>query len=381
MMRDSCKHARAPWWSPTESRPWPHREFAVNHRARTWFFRRVAFGAFAVLLITILSMFAAAWLLVGRIGPRGGVAALALLLLVFAVAIVMLGVFGGMRRFASPLHAVMDAADRVAEGDYEVRVQPSGPPPMRALAHSFNTMTERLQNADRLRRNVMADVAHELRTPLSVLQGRLEGLIDGVYARDDRQLAELLEETQVLSRLIEDLRTLALSDAGVLPLQKEPVDFGGLVRDVVRSMAPAADKKLVSLRASAFAKPVTVDVDPVRIREVLTNLVSNALQHSAAGTSVDVSVSEAKASVAIVVRDAGEGMPPEEVARIFDRFYKGASSRGSGLGLAIAKSIVTAHGGEIRASSEPGKGTTLEFTLPRRSDLPSDVERLGQNST
>ena len=380
-MGDSCKHHRAPWWSPAESRPWPHREFVSNHRARTWFFRRVAFGAFAVLLITILSMFAAAWLLVGRIGPRGGVAALALLLLVFAVAIVMLGVFGGMRRFASPLHAVMDAADRVAEGDYEVRVQPSGPPPMRALAHSFNTMTERLQNADRLRRNIMADVAHELRTPLSVLQGRLEGLIDGVYARDDRQLAELLEETHVLSRLIEDLRTLALSDAGVLPLQKEPADLVELVRDVVRSMAPDADKKSVSLRASAFVKPVTVDVDPIRIREVLTNLVSNALQHSAAGTCVDVSVSAATASVAIVVRDAGEGMPPEEVARIFDRFYKGASSRGSGLGLAIAKSIVTAHGGEIRASSEPGKGTTLEFTLPRRSDLPSDVERLGQNST
>jgi signal transduction histidine kinase len=364
MMGDSCKHHRPPW-SSTEARSRHHGEFVVNRRARAWFFRRLAFGAFALLLVTILSMFAAAWLMVGRIGPGPGVAALGLLVLLLAVAIVMVGVFGGMRRVASPLHAVMDAADRVAEGDYGVRVQEYGPPPVRALAHSFNTMTERLQNADRLRRDVMADVAHELRTPLTVLQGRLEGLIDGVYPRNDRQLAELLEETHVLSRLIEDLRTLALSDAGALPLQKEPTDLVDLVRDVVRSMTPEADKKSVSLSDSSSVEKMVVDVDPVRIREVLTNLVSNALQHSAAGTCVAVSVSEAKESVAIVVGDAGEGMSPEEVSRIFDRFYKGAASRGSGLGLAIAKSIVTAHRGEIRASSELGKGTTLEFTLPR----------------
>ncbi len=120
----------------------------------------------------------------------------------------------------------MDAADLVAEGDYGVRVQEYGPPPMRALAHSFNTMTLRLQNADRLRRDLMADVAHELRTPLSVLQGRLEGLLDGVYARDDRQISQLLEETRVLSTLIEDLRTLALSDAGALPQEDPPCRVG-----------------------------------------------------------------------------------------------------------------------------------------------------------
>jgi len=273
--------------------------------------------------------------------------------------------FRGMRRIASPLHAVMDAADRVAEGDYAVRVAPYGPPPIRALAHSFNTMTERLQNANRLRRNIMADVAHELRTPLSVLQGRLEGLIDGVYPRDDRQLAELLEETRILSRLVEDLRILALSDAGALPLQKEPTDLVDLVRDVVRRMTPEADKKSVVLSASSSVATFVLDVDPVRIREVLTNIVSNALRHSASGSSVTVSLSEMWENVAIVVRDAGEGMSPEETARIFDRFYKGSASRGSGLGLAIARSIVTAHGGAIRASSELGRGTTVEFTLPR----------------
>jgi two-component system sensor histidine kinase BaeS len=277
----------------------------------------------------------------------------------------MVLVFRSMRRFASPLHAVMDAADRVADGDYAARVQEYGPPPIRALAHSFNTMTERLQNADRLRRNIMADVAHELRTPLSVLQGRLEGLIDGVYARDDRQLNELLEETHVLSRLIEDLRILALSDAGALTLQKEPTNVVEVVHEVERSMQPEADRKAVLLNTNSSTEKPIVDLDRVRIREVLTNLVSNALRHSAAGSSVTVLVSEVNGSVVVVVRDQGEGMAAEEVARIFDRFYKGAASRGSGLGLAIAKSIVTAHGGDIRAASEVGKGTILEFTLPR----------------
>jgi signal transduction histidine kinase len=363
MMRDSCKRDAAPWRFATGSRS-PHRQFVTNRRARTWFFRRLAFGAFALLLITMSSMFVAAWLIARRMGPASGAAALGLLVLLFAVGVVTVAVFGGMRRIASPLHAVMDAADRVAEGDYAVRVQEYGPPPMRALAHSFNTMTERLQNADRLRRNVMADVAHELRTPLTVLQGRLEGLIDGVYARDDRQLAELLEETHVLSRLIEDLRTLALSDAGALTLQKEPADLVDLVREAVRSMTPEADKKSVSLDARSSVEAAVVDVDPVRIREVLTNLLSNAVRHSTTGSSVTVSVSETSGSVAVAVRDTGEGMSSEELTRMFDRFYKGSASRGSGLGLAIAKSIVTAHGGDIRAASELEKGTTLEFTLP-----------------
>jgi signal transduction histidine kinase len=363
MMRNYFKREIPLWWPAGE--PWPPHTFVTLRRRREWFFRRVAFGALALLLITIVSMSVAIWLIAGRIGPASRTAALGAMVLLFvAIAVVVLA-FRGMRRIASPLHAVMDAADRVAEGDYAVRVAPYGPPPIRALAHSFNTMTERLQNANRLRRNIMADVAHELRTPLSVLQGRLEGLIDGVYPRDDRQLAELLEETRILSRLVEDLRVLALSDAGALPLQKEPTDLVDLVRDVVRRMTPEADKKSVVLSASSSVATFVLDVDPVRIREVLTNIVSNALRHSASGSSVTVSLSEMWENVAIVVRDAGEGMSPEETARIFDRFYKGSASRGSGLGLAIARSIVTAHGGAIRASSELGRGTTVEFTLPR----------------
>jgi two-component system sensor histidine kinase BaeS len=366
MTRDSWRRDRARWRRAGESWAPHHRQFVTNRRARAWFFRRLAFAAVALLLLTVSSMLTAAWLVAGRIGPAGGAAALAIMVLLFCAVAAMVAVFGGMRRIGSPLHAVMDAADRVAEGDYAVRVKEYGSPPLRALAHSFNTMTERLQHADRLRRDVMADVAHELRTPLTVLQGRLEGLMDGVYPRDDRQLGELLEETHVMSRLIEDLRTLALSDAGALTLQKEPTDVVHLVQDVVRSMQSEADRKSVSIVASASTGRAVADLDSLRIREVLANLLSNALQHSPAGSSVTVSVSDTVGAVAVIVRDAGAGIPPEDIARIFDRFYKGSGSRGSGLGLAIARSIVTAHGGTIRASSEPGKGTSVEFTLPRR---------------
>jgi signal transduction histidine kinase len=229
-------------------------------------------------------------------------------------------------------------------------------------------MTARLQHADRLRRDLMADVAHELRTPLSVLQGRLEGLLDGVYPRDDQQIAGLVNDTQVLSRLIEDLRILALSEAGALPLEKEPTDVVGLVREVVRSMQTEASRKSVALNVTTLHDNVVIDLDPLRIREVLTNLLSNALRHATPGQAVTVSVSKAAEAATVAVTDTGEGMPTEDVARIFDRFHKGAGSRGSGLGLTIARGIVTAHGGEISASSQLGTGTTVTFILPRSPD-------------
>jgi two-component system OmpR family sensor kinase/two-component system sensor histidine kinase BaeS len=299
-----------------------------------------------------------------RFGLAGWAPALLILVILFTGA-VLTRVFGVMRHVASPLRAVMDAADGVAGGDYTVRVREYGPPPMRALAHSFNTMTERLQHADRQRRDLMADLAHELRTPLSVLQGRIEGLVDGVYPRDDPQLLQLLDETHVLSRLIEDLRTLALSDAGVLELDTEPTDIASLLRDIVRSAEAVADGKQISLHVNAAPAAVTLDIDAVRIREVFTNVLSNALRHTPAGGLVTVALSDSDERVTITVSDTGEGMPPEDVARMFDRFYKGSSSRGSGLGLTIARNLVTAHGGEITAASRVGEGTTVTVVLPR----------------
>jgi signal transduction histidine kinase len=264
---------------------------------------------------------------------------------------------------------VMDAADRVAGGDYSVRVAEHGPPSVRALARAFNTMTARLASHDRQRRDLIADVAHELRTPLTVLQGRLEGLLDGVYPRSDHELAGLLQETKVLSRLIDDLRTLALSESGALKLEKEVADVAGLARDVTRQFETDAAAHGIRLEVDVRGQPPAVPIDPVRVREVLSNLLSNALRHTPGGGRIEVRVAPAAdGGIEIAVQDTGTGMTPEQVARAFDRFHKGPDSRGTGLGLTIARSLVAAHGGAIRLTSEPGRGTTVIFTLPREAE-------------
>jgi signal transduction histidine kinase len=193
MMRGAFHRGAPPWWRAGE--PWPpqHRGFAIHRRMRARFFRRVALAAGGLLLLALSGAVALAWIVTTRFGLAGWTAPI-LVLLMLVAAVVMRGFFGTMRHFASLLGAVIEAADRVAGGDYTVRAREYGPPPMHALTHSFNTMAERLQDADRQRRNLMADVVHELRTPLTVLQGRLEGLIDGVYPRDEGQLSQLLEE-------------------------------------------------------------------------------------------------------------------------------------------------------------------------------------------
>ncbi len=361
-MRHSRRSA-PPWWPHDE--PWPpYRRFggATHHRA--WFFRKIAFAMFAFLVLGSAGIAAITLLLSNRGSFSGPTLALGLFALLFVAGFLLVAMFGGMRRFVSPLRSVMDAADKVAAGDYSVRVHEHGPPPMRALAKSFNTMTERLQNADRVRRDLMSDIAHELRTPLSVLQGRIEGLLDGVYPREDAQLSQLLEETHLLSRLVDDLRTLALSDAGALPLQKEPTDLAALARDVVRSMETDATRQLISMTVSAHGETRVLEVDPLRVREVLLNLLSNAIRHTPSGGTITLEISGLASGVAIRVSDTGAGMPPEELAHVFDRFYKGAASRGSGLGLTIAKGIMIAHGGTIDASSEVGKGTTVTCSFP-----------------
>jgi len=331
----------------------------------------------AMLVLAVCGVLALAWLAATSLGLAAPVphASAPMLLAggILGAGIAGLVLAGVVRRVGMPLGAVMAGAERVAAGDYTVSIAEHGPPAVRALAHQFNTMTRRLEQHDRLRRDLMADVAHELRTPLTVMQGKLEGLLDGVYARDDRQLAELLEETRVLARLIEDLRTLALSESGALKLQKEPTDLSGLARDVVRAFAGEAAARGVRLDVEAAADLAPLTIDPVRIREVLTNLLTNALRHTPLDGSVGVRVEAASNDrISVVVRDTGSGMTPADLERAFDRFHKGADSRGSGLGLTIARSLVAAHGGEIHASSEADRGTTMTFTLPR--EWPSERE-------
>jgi signal transduction histidine kinase len=260
----------------------------------------------------------------------------------------------------------MEAADQVAEGNYSIRVEERGPPPIRALARSFNTMTERLESHDRLRRDMMADIAHELRTPLAVIQGKLEGLLDGVYERDDSQLSELVAESHVLGRLVEDLRTLALSESGALKLQKEPTDIASLANDIARSFQGQARSEGVELRVEVGTAIAPLLLDAVRIREVLANLVKNALEYTPAGGAVVIHLASLRdETVSVEVTDTGSGMTAQETSQAFDRFHKGSGSHGLGLGLAIARNLVIAHEGQIRIASEPGKGTRARFTLPR----------------
>jgi signal transduction histidine kinase len=210
----------------------------------------------------------------------------------------------------------------------------------------------------------MADIAHELRTPLSVIQGRLEGLLDGVYRRDDGQLSQVLADTRMLARLVDDLRTVAHAESGTLTLQKEPTDVVILAQEVVDTFAGEARIREVSFRLNASPNFPLVSVDPLRLREILINLLSNALHHIPAKGLISIDLSATGDRITVKVSDTGTGIAAEDLPKIFDRFHKGATSKGSGLGLAIARNLVTTHGGNIRADSQPGHGTTITFSLP-----------------
>jgi two-component system OmpR family sensor kinase/two-component system sensor histidine kinase BaeS len=243
-----------------------------------------------------------------------------------------------------------------------------GPREIRGVARAFNSMSERLAASEEQRRRLLADVSHELRTPLTVLQGNIEALVDGVHPADKTHLEGLLDETGVLSRLVEDLRTLSLAEAGALSLHREPTDIPALASDTVAAFGRRAREAGIGLETASSHDVPPVSVDPVRVREVLTNLVSNSLHHTLRGGKVTIAVArDGDRAVAISVSDTGTGMSEETLGKIFDRFYKSADSRGAGLGLAIARRLVDAHGGAIEATSVMGEGTTIRFTLPIES--------------
>jgi signal transduction histidine kinase len=287
------------------------------------------------------------------------------------VPLLILGLLGvafvtgrAVRRLAAPIGEVMEAADRVAGGDYSTRVQVRGPGEVGRLASSFNQMTERLQANEAQRRALLADVAHELRTPLSVIRGNVEGMLDGVYPADETHLAPVLEETAVMARLLDDLQTLSTAEAGVLRLHRERVDPVALAQDAAAAFRARADRAGVGLACQATAPVPEVDVDPVRIGEVMANLLTNAIRHAPRGGEVRVVVSPAPPGVAFAVADTGPGIDARDLPHVFDRFVKSADSGGAGLGLAIARSLVEAHGGQITAESVPGRGTTMRFVVP-----------------
>lgn len=269
------------------------------------------------------------------------------------------------RRISRPVGDLLGAADRVSKGDYDVTVRPDGPASLRSLTTTFNQMAAQLAVTEEQRRRFLAEVTHELRTPLAVLQSGLEAQVDGIHPRDDRHLTSLLEETQILGRLIDDLHTLALADAGRLTLHYEPSSAGALVEDAVDSQAALAERRGITLRTAVPSGLPELDVDPTRVRQVLANLLSNALRHTPDGGEVNV---EAAASgtdrVTFTVSDSGPGIPADRLATLFDRAVPAADARGSGLGLSIARDLVHAHGGTITAANAPAGGATVSFELP-----------------
>ena len=328
--------------------------------------RRQGFGCiFAILfLVVVASIVTAVGSFLSHLGP-------------IPVVIAILGVVGilaslarGMAGAARDLDNMLAATRRVEEGDYAVRVgrTRSDLPPVQELARGFDTMVARLETDEEQRRTLLADVSHELRTPLAVITGNLEAVIDGVYPADPAHLAPILDETRVMARLIEDLRTVSLSEAGTLTLHPEPTDPDVLIGEVLHAFAPQAAAAGVTLATETTGDLPIIDIDPVRIREVLSNLVANALRHTPSGGTVAIGGSAAATTVTLTVRDTGSGIDPEVLPHVFDRFVKGPASRGSGLGLAIARGLVEAHGGTIAVASQEGSGTTFRVSLPRTTE-------------
>ena len=303
---------------------------------------------------------------VGYLAGRFG----ALPVATFVAVVFLLLVFGagrGMRRFTRPMDDLIDAAGRIERGDYSATIPESGPRELRSVARAFNSMSARLKTSDEQRRAFLADVVHELRTPLTVIRGQAEGIADGVYAADAEHIAPIVDATQSLELLVEDLRALALTDTGSLALNREPVDPAELVEETVASFAAQADEAGVKLVASTPAGLPVVDVDPTRMRSAIGNVIANALRHTRSGGSVSVAATVRVAGgdqVVISVTDTGEGIAPELLPHVFERFVRGAGSKGSGLGLAIAHDITVAHGGTINVESTVGTGTTFRIALP-----------------
>lgn len=337
------------------------------------FFRRIGCGFLLIVLFAFGGFTALFWLIAGASGLVDLSASMlvvvrtvALLFVVFSLVIL---IFGGreLRRTAMPIGDMLEAAGRIAEGDYAARAEEGGPPEVRALAAAFNTMAARLQAEDEQRRELLADISHELRTPITVIQGNLEGMLDGIYPSDQDQIQSILEETHVLARMIDDLSLLSLADSGALRLQLEPTDLGELIDDVVSSFKMQSGASGIVLAVDVQPGLPVLEIDPTRVREVLMNLMANALRYTPSGGRVGIRawIEEGDRQHAMIsVSDTGAGISAQDLPHIFDRFYKAEDSPGTGLGLAIARSLVVAHGGEISARSELGKGAEISFNLP-----------------
>jgi signal transduction histidine kinase len=269
----------------------------------------------------------------------------------------------------APIQQLRSAATAIAGGDLSQRVDVATGDEIGDLAAAFNRMTAELERQQALRRNLVADIAHELRTPLSVVRGSMEAMLDGVHPLDEAHLAPVYEEALLLQRLVDDLRLLSLADAGQLALERRRVEVGELVQSVVKAAEVAAQSSEVRLESQVPAGLPPVAGDEQRLRQVLNNLVSNALRHTPAGGHVEISARAAEGGIEVAVSDSGPGIAPRDLPHIFERFYRGDRSRtrrsgGTGLGLSIARKLIEAHGGRIGVENVPGGGSRFFFWLP-----------------
>ncbi len=275
-----------------------------------------------------------------------------------------------MRRLINPLSEVIAAAQAVSHGDLTARV------PVHAqkddlsdLSVHFNRMADELERSDKQRRNLLADIAHELRTPITILRGRLEGILDGVYLPDEAHIAPALEETYLLERLVEDLRLLALAEANQLRFEIKPIKLDELADTILGLFSAQADEKKVKLHLAAEPDLPEVMVDPQRFQQVIGNLIDNALRYTPESSSIQLNIKRLDHTIELTVSDEGQGIPEEELAYVFDRFWRGEKSRarstgGAGLGLSIARQLVDAQGGKIGARNRAPHGFEVYITLP-----------------
>lgn len=286
-----------------------------------------------------------------------------------AVAIAIVMTFLLSRRALAPMRALSASAQAIGRGDFSQRAKVKDRGDLGELAKAFNTMADDLQRLEKLRQDLVADTAHELRTPLSNVRGYLEAIRDGVVKPDTTTINSLSEEVGLLSRLVDDLQELALAEAGQLKMEIQAEDAGDIVNQAVAAARAAAMSKGVGLSANVNDPLPQCKADPDRIRQVLHNLLNNAITHTPSGGTIAMEARLLDGFIEISVKDSGEGIPAEELPNIFERFYRVDKSRarttgGYGLGLTIAKRIVEAHGGTIQVTSELGKGSRFAFTLP-----------------
>ena len=363
--------------APDRRPRWKHRHERVDRRLRRRFlFARFAglFGLMTLLIlggVALLAWLVTQWLTGDRQLPMfvwvGGA------LLGIALPLIGWGVAGhAFQDIARPLADLMDAADAVASGVLHVHVSEESPGDFGALAQTFNRMTHELERAEEQRRNLTADVAHELRTPLHIIQGNLEGILDGVYQPTAEHINAILDETRQLARLIDDLRVLSLAESGQLVLHTEIIAVDEFLADLATSFSAQAESKGIHLciAKNDHLEGITVNADVGRLYQVLANLVVNALRYTQAGGAITLQGERVQDFVRLMVRDTGQGIAPEDLPSIFDRFWRSDPARsrtegvGGGLGLAIARQLVLAHGGRIGVESEVGRGTTFTVLLP-----------------